>query len=118
MEAFLGGVEAQITLTPTLSSPLPAMRANPRMRRVGKDLTRLSPRGTAHSVPNPRLSVRLDPQVIDRIERCVIAENALRPANPIERGGMVRILLLSALPNQEAKYADKRRRRVKKGPKQ
>jgi hypothetical protein len=51
---------------------------------------------------NPRVSARINAEVLNRIDRCVAAANVANPGHPIERGGMVRVLLLRALPAQEA----------------
>jgi len=54
--------------------------------------------------PNPPLTSRVDPAVVARIDACVNAHNArAEPGAPqIDRGGVVRLLVMRALPILEA----------------
>ena len=53
---------------------------------------------------NPQLTARVDPAVVDRIDRCAAASNAAKApgAPPIDRADVVRMLVLRFLPQLEA----------------
>jgi hypothetical protein len=56
--------------------------------------------------PNPRVSPRVDPEMIERIDRVALAMNAVkrRGAPILDRGDVVRLLLLEALKRTERRY--------------
>jgi hypothetical protein len=53
---------------------------------------------------NPMLTSRMDPAVVARIDRCVIARNAAAEpgTRPVDRGAILRLLVMRALPALEA----------------
>ena len=68
-------------------------------------LTYLSTRETFGAMAaNPLLSARVDPSIVERVDRIVAALNARRDAGAreIERSDVVRRLLARALPGMEA----------------
>lgn len=50
---------------------------------------------------NPQVSTRVMPDVVARLDRCVEASNLCNPGHPIDRGGLVRVLILQGLPAME-----------------
>jgi hypothetical protein len=58
------------------------------------------------SPPNPRVSPRVDWEIIERIDRVALAMNAekRREAPNLDRGDVVRLLLLQALKATERRY--------------
>jgi hypothetical protein len=55
---------------------------------------------------NPPLTTRVDPSIVDRVDRLSAAMNAAKEpgAKPFDRGGTVRMLVLHALPVLERAY--------------
>jgi hypothetical protein len=55
---------------------------------------------------NPRVSPRLDPETIERLDRLAVAMNAVkrRGTLPLDRAGLARLLILRALATHERRY--------------
>lgn len=55
-------------------------------------------------MPNPMLTARFDPDVADRVQACADAHNRIAvPGAPrVDRGDVVRMLIMRALPDMEA----------------
>jgi hypothetical protein len=62
-------------------------------------------------MPNPQVTTRIPQAVLDRIDRLVDASAEADPANPLDRGGVVRALIIRALPDMESELQPKRPRR-------
>lgn len=66
-------------------------------------------------MPNPMLTARVDPSIVERVQACADARNAAaEPGAPeLDRGDIVRMLILRGLPDLEAElriHATKKRR--------
>jgi hypothetical protein len=55
---------------------------------------------------NPQVTTRVQQKVVEQIDFLVLTANRISPANPVDRGGMVRRLLLFALPFVQAELEE------------